>query len=580
MKTHKHPQYSVPYPIAVMDENQVGVVIGLGDLTGFTKAAMQEEGIQKNIRIDSALYMQNDIHEGGKYRFGDGTQTAPSIAFKGSPGTGLRRPAANVIAQSIAGVEKERLDATRVTFQGDIRFKSGTNFAGDFEHNNSADRTYTWPNSSGTVALVPVTNADLADMAAWTTKIRNAGTTGDPSDAAAADLTTEAAPAAGDYVWIWTDEGAGVFQIKKVNWSSLPGGGATPHALMDGIIANDTVAQTPSKGSIIAGKTTPSALWDELVVGTDTHVLTADSAQTLGVKWAVIPTQTSTLLDGSVHTDTVAQTVSRGSIIYANATPKWDELPVGGSGRVLTSDGTDVAWTAPATQTSPLLDGAVHTDTAASTVARGDIIVANSTPKWSKLAIGSSTNPKKVVTSDGTDATWVRNQGSAVHVPTTGDTAINSVTDVTIVTKDVTEVSAGDQIVVEGEFTILNNSGATRAYIITIDFDAAFDIEFTTGALATSATLIHPFSFRAVCDLRSSSLAYCVSKIYGQLAAGIASGTDTTMLATNLHACGWGTSASNLLTTTTVALFIRSPSATATQTCRLHHFSIRKYTPF
>jgi hypothetical protein len=66
-------------------------------------------------------------------------------------------------------------------------------------------------------------------------------------------------------------------------------------------------------------------------------------------KWVVVGgTQGSgggnALLDGSVHTDTVAQTVSRGSLIYGNSTPKWDELTVGGASTVLTSDGTDVSW--------------------------------------------------------------------------------------------------------------------------------------------------------------------------------------------------------------------------------------------
>lgn len=57
-----------------------------------------------------------------------------------------------------------------------------------------------------------------------------------------------------------------------------------------------------------------------------------------------------TMLDGgTVHSDTATQTVSRGSIIYGNATPKWDELVIGSSGKVLTSDGTDVSWQTPAT---------------------------------------------------------------------------------------------------------------------------------------------------------------------------------------------------------------------------------------
>ncbi len=53
------------------------------------------------------------------------------------------------------------------------------------------------------------------------------------------------------------------------------------------------------------------------------------------------------MLDGSVHPDSVADAVTRGSIIYGNATPKWDELVVGAAGAVLGSDGTDAAWTVP-----------------------------------------------------------------------------------------------------------------------------------------------------------------------------------------------------------------------------------------
>lgn len=50
------------------------------------------------------------------------------------------------------------------------------------------------------------------------------------------------------------------------------------------------------------------------------------------------------LLDGSVHQDTVAQTVTRGSLVYANSTPKWDELVIGGARSYLGSNGTDPAW--------------------------------------------------------------------------------------------------------------------------------------------------------------------------------------------------------------------------------------------
>lgn len=51
------------------------------------------------------------------------------------------------------------------------------------------------------------------------------------------------------------------------------------------------------------------------------------------------------ILDGSTHSDSVAQAVTRGSLIYGNSTPAWDELAITGTAdRVLRSDGTDVSW--------------------------------------------------------------------------------------------------------------------------------------------------------------------------------------------------------------------------------------------
>ncbi len=52
------------------------------------------------------------------------------------------------------------------------------------------------------------------------------------------------------------------------------------------------------------------------------------------------------MLDGSIHQDSVADAVTRGSIIYGNSTPKWDELVVGAANSVLWTDGTDVSWSA------------------------------------------------------------------------------------------------------------------------------------------------------------------------------------------------------------------------------------------
>jgi hypothetical protein len=61
-------------------------------------------------------------------------------------------------------------------------------------------------------------------------------------------------------------------------------GGVSAHALLDGGTAHsDAATGTPTKGDLVVGSGT---LWDDLPVGANTQVLTADSAEALGVKWA------------------------------------------------------------------------------------------------------------------------------------------------------------------------------------------------------------------------------------------------------------------------------------------------------
>ena len=158
------------------------------------------------------------------------------------------------------------------------------------------------------------------------------------------------------------------------------------------------------------------------------------------------------------------------------------------------------------------------------------------------------------------------------------DTAVNDTNDVKIVSHAVTGLVAGDQVVINGMFTIFNDSAASRVYTVTVDFDGLFDVELASFTLVTAAT--HMFDLYAVLDIRSTSLAYGVFTLNQGTAAGTASGGDVSMSGTTPgQARGWGTTASDATGSTNVTLHVRSASATATQTLRLHNFTVRKVTP-
>ena len=92
-------------------------------------------------------------------------------------------------------------------------------------------------------------------------------------------------------------------------------------------------AEIANSGQLWVKTGAPCELWFTDDAGTDTEVALVGGVAT-----------GHALLDGSVHTDTAADAVTRGSIIYANATPAWDELVKGAADTFLGSDGTDVSY--------------------------------------------------------------------------------------------------------------------------------------------------------------------------------------------------------------------------------------------
>jgi hypothetical protein len=81
----------------------------------------------------------------------------------------------------------------------------------------------------------------------------------------------------------------------------------------------------------------------ELAPGTASQIVISN-----GTDWVagdVPPVGTAKKLLSNVNTtDGNDDDVARGSIIVGNSTPKWEALPIGAAGTALVSDGTDVSW--------------------------------------------------------------------------------------------------------------------------------------------------------------------------------------------------------------------------------------------
>lgn len=223
------------------------------------------------------------------------------------------------------------------------------------------------------------------------------------------------------------DEDALTWDAGTSKWIPAAIAGGAAHALLSAT-HNDTTASAVTQGSIIVGDGTPK--WVELAVGTVGQVLTTDGTD---VYWDDPPAAAAHDILSATHGDTAASAVSRGSLIYGNNTPKWAELVIGGAGTILTSDGTDVSWASPATHA---LLSASHSDTTASAVSQGSIIIGDATPKWVELAVGTN---GQVLSTDGTDVFWDDPPAAAAHAllsATHNDTTASAVSRGSVIVGD------------------------------------------------------------------------------------------------------------------------------------------------
>lgn len=294
------------------------------------------------------------------------------------------------------------------------------------------DTIYTVPASTVTICSVIVianTSGTARTVKLW--DVENGGSPGDAN----AILGTVDIAANSTIVW------------NKGNIQVVPAAVAGTHAMLDGIIHNDSVADAVTRGSIIYGNATPK--WDELVIGAADTFLGSDGTDlsyrtaaqvmaslsgeagagfsfnsqaltSVGAIGCGAITGTSTaVFEGASVTVGKANTATGTIILHDTNSANTITLTVpditagslsftlpptdGDNTEVLQTDGSGVlTWVANAGAAHAILDGSVHNDSVADAVTRGSLIYGNTTPKWDELVIGTG-----FLRGDGTDCAWL-----------------------------------------------------------------------------------------------------------------------------------------------------------------------------
>jgi len=183
-----------------------------------------------------------------------------------------------------------------------------------------------------------------------------------------------------------------------------------PNPLLDGANHTDTVASVVNIGDLVRGTV---AGWDDLAIGAPADVLTVAAGLP---SWAAPVVQTSNLLDNGVHADTITSAETLGDLVIGTGAG-WDDLPIGAAGNVLTVVGGTAAWAAGGgVAAHAILDGVVHTDSVASAVTRGDVIIGTAAG-WDDLPVG--TIGQILYTADGVDVSWGIPHGVVQDMPET-----------------------------------------------------------------------------------------------------------------------------------------------------------------
>lgn len=159
---------------------------------------------------------------------------------------------------------------------------------------------------------------------------------------------------------------------------------------------------------------------------------------------------------------------TRGDILYANSTPVWAKLALGASGSFLRSDGSDIAW---ATTTIP------------NTVAAGSILGANSA---NTLSAVNSTSGLKVLKNDTGTISWNATTGTGDTVMATSPTLVTPVLGVATATS-INGLTISSST---GTFTLTNGKTITISNTLTFTGTDGITVAFGGGLTIASGKVL------------------------------------------------------------------------------------------
>jgi hypothetical protein len=208
-----------------------------------------------------------------------------------------------------------------------------------------------------------ITNAKLADMAANTIKVRNANSSGVPSDVAlattelligdgtgftAASLSGDATMTNAGAVTVAKIQGTAVSSTAPTNDQYMKYSSASSEWQMVSITGTDKLT---TKGDLLVYNTVDSET--RLPVGANDLVLTADSTATNGVDWAAVSVPDDSITLAKLEDGT------QGDVLYYGASGAPARLGFGTSGYFLKTQGTgaDPIWAAESDTTYTAGDG-------------------------------------------------------------------------------------------------------------------------------------------------------------------------------------------------------------------------------